>query len=235
MNDPPSRTRGRRECRAPGAPAASCAKVESTRVRNHGHAGITRHSPRNGFTVSFALSPVTGLVCHRRLAEFTSAKLDTSVGASGPHDFAVRGSVSIVADTARVHRLPHPTSVTIAQTPLLRGTGWAESAGDLGVRSMTPTRGQLARRANQRAKCLAKKRDQLIALCNRSGATFLPSPLVGEGVHRRPLAAVLYRTPMLCIGYAKFATDEGLSPRRQTPHPSSRCEATLSRRRLSGT
>jgi hypothetical protein len=40
--------RGRRECRAPGAPAASCAK-KSTRVRNHGHAGITRHSPRNGF------------------------------------------------------------------------------------------------------------------------------------------------------------------------------------------
>jgi hypothetical protein len=28
---------------------------------------ITRHSPRNGFTVSFVLSPVTGLSCHRRL------------------------------------------------------------------------------------------------------------------------------------------------------------------------
>jgi len=40
-------------------------------------------------TVSFALSSVTGLVCHRRLAD-TSAKLDASVGASGPHDFAVR-------------------------------------------------------------------------------------------------------------------------------------------------
>jgi hypothetical protein len=26
---------------------------------------ITRHSPHNGFTVSFALSPVTGLCCHR--------------------------------------------------------------------------------------------------------------------------------------------------------------------------
>jgi hypothetical protein len=32
---------------------------------------------------------VTGLVCHRRLAD-TSATLDASVGASGPHDFAVR-------------------------------------------------------------------------------------------------------------------------------------------------
>src|ERR1700731_4327116 len=41
-------------------------------------------------TVSFVLSPVTGLSCHRRLAD-TPAKLDASVGASGPHDFAVRG------------------------------------------------------------------------------------------------------------------------------------------------
>jgi hypothetical protein len=40
-------------------------------------------------TVSFVLSPVTGLVCHRHLRN-TFRKLDTSVGASGPHDFAVR-------------------------------------------------------------------------------------------------------------------------------------------------
>jgi hypothetical protein len=39
MNQVRQRNRGRRECRAPDAPAASCAKVESTRVRNHGHAG----------------------------------------------------------------------------------------------------------------------------------------------------------------------------------------------------
>jgi hypothetical protein len=39
-----------------------------------------------------------------------SQRLDISVGISGPHDFAVRGSMSFVADIARVHRLPHPTS-----------------------------------------------------------------------------------------------------------------------------
>ena len=76
-----------------------------------------------------------------------STKLDASVGASGPHDFAVRGSKSFVADIARVHRIPHPTSVTIAQTPLLRGTGRARCAADLGSRSMPPSRGRLARRA----------------------------------------------------------------------------------------
>jgi hypothetical protein len=29
---------------------------------HHGHTGTTRHSPRNGFTVSFVLFPVTTLV-----------------------------------------------------------------------------------------------------------------------------------------------------------------------------
>jgi hypothetical protein len=57
--------RGRRECRAPDAPAAACAVVVSTRVSHHGHTGITRHSPRNGFNGCFVLSPVTGLSCHR--------------------------------------------------------------------------------------------------------------------------------------------------------------------------
>jgi len=32
---------------------------------SHGHTGITRHSPRNGFTVCFVLSPAIGLFCHR--------------------------------------------------------------------------------------------------------------------------------------------------------------------------
>jgi hypothetical protein len=40
-------------------------------------------------TVSSALSLVTGLCCHHRFAD-TSATLDASVGASGPHGFAVR-------------------------------------------------------------------------------------------------------------------------------------------------
>jgi hypothetical protein len=65
-------------------------------------------------TVSFVISPVIGLCCHRRLA-FT-AKLDASVEASGPHDFAVRISTFRQA-CYRVHRIPCPTSVTIAKRP----------------------------------------------------------------------------------------------------------------------
>jgi len=54
-------------------------------------------------TVSFVLSPVTGLFCHRRLrtnvlsapgwADSNIRELDASVGASGPHDFAVRSNI----------------------------------------------------------------------------------------------------------------------------------------------
>src|SRR5438477_722329 len=81
--------KGRRECRARDAPAASHAKIKK-------HTSIiTTVTPKTPgipramvLTVSFALSPVTGLCCHCRFA-FT-AKLDASVGASEPHDFAVR-------------------------------------------------------------------------------------------------------------------------------------------------
>jgi hypothetical protein len=54
-------------------------------------------------TVSFVISPVIGLSCHRHQADCgfsnpvgptkTSARLDAGVEASGPHDFAVRESI----------------------------------------------------------------------------------------------------------------------------------------------
>jgi hypothetical protein len=57
-----SENRGRRECRAHDAPAASRAMKKAHEHSHHGHTGITRHSPRNGFTAYFVLSPVTMLV-----------------------------------------------------------------------------------------------------------------------------------------------------------------------------
>ena len=47
-------------------------------------------------------------------------KLSASVGAPGPHDFAVRFS-ALVSRHQSVHRIPHPTSVTIAIRPSCRG------------------------------------------------------------------------------------------------------------------
>jgi len=45
--------------------------------------------PAQWFTAYSVLSPVTGLSCHRHRRD-TSRQLDASVGAPGPHGFAVR-------------------------------------------------------------------------------------------------------------------------------------------------
>ncbi len=101
-----------RKQRAWGMPGARCTRgracrVESTRVSHHEYTGITRHSrTRMVLTVSFALSLVTGLVCHHRRRDAKHHRqLDASVGASGPHDFAVRNKR---ARQPRRLRPPHP-------------------------------------------------------------------------------------------------------------------------------
>jgi len=67
-------------------------------------AEITRHSRTQWFTAHFVLSPAIGLFCHRRLRRLLR-KLDTSIEASGPHDFAVRLSAAR-QEHIRVHRIP---------------------------------------------------------------------------------------------------------------------------------
>jgi hypothetical protein len=68
-------------------------------------------------TASFVLSPAIGLSCHRRKRNAQAlSPLDTSVEASGPHDFAVRVGAFRQA-RIRVHRIPLPPSVTIAIRP----------------------------------------------------------------------------------------------------------------------
>jgi hypothetical protein len=109
-------------------PGAQCARsracsVESTRVSHRRSPESPGIPARNGFNGYFVLSPVIGLVCHRHLARLL-ARLDASVEASGPHDFAVRAS------TVRLTVLPASTasrsaSVTCA-TPLC-GTGRCDS------------------------------------------------------------------------------------------------------------
>ncbi len=101
-------------------------------------------------TAYVVLSPVTGLICHRRLrirfclspvGPTQLRELDASVGASGPHDFAVRGNISRphAVDRSQAFRQPtlrsrraqnaaastasHPASVTIMIRPSC-GVGW---------------------------------------------------------------------------------------------------------------
>ena len=113
-----SKIRGRRESRVPVAPAAACAVVESTRVSHHRFTGTPGLPCAMVLTAYFALSLATGLCCHHRPCDAKHHhELDASVGASGPHDFAVRAPCHSSFDIACVHRIPRPTSVTIAKRP----------------------------------------------------------------------------------------------------------------------
>jgi hypothetical protein len=99
--------KGAGKSRVPAAPAASRAKLSQAHERSHrGFTGVTRPSPAMVLTAYFVLSPVTGLFCHRHPADF-SAKLDTSVGAPGPHDFTVR--ISIIRPALACLTLPRPS------------------------------------------------------------------------------------------------------------------------------
>jgi hypothetical protein len=130
-----SRNRGRGECRVPDAPAASRAKkTKHTSVVTARFTGETRHSrTRMVLTVSFALSSVTGLSCHRHPQE--ALLLENLTPASGRQDHTTSPSAlaPLVSRRRRVHRIPHPTSVTIAIRPSCEA-GRAKDAGDLGFR-----------------------------------------------------------------------------------------------------
>jgi hypothetical protein len=112
--------------RAQGMPGARCARSLACEVKEHTSVvtTVTPVSPGIPYamvlTVSSALSPVIGLYCHRHFWN-CFRKLDAGVEASGPHDFTVRLSTFRQA-RCRVHRIPFPTSVTIAKRPLF-GTG----------------------------------------------------------------------------------------------------------------
>jgi hypothetical protein len=110
------------------APAAARGVIGSTRVSHHGHTGITRHSPRNGFNSLFRALPGDRAFLPPSLAEVAFRQLDASVGASGPRDFAVRSqhrpSSALPASTAS-----RPYVRDVAQRP----SEWGGTARDMQV------------------------------------------------------------------------------------------------------
>ena len=86
----PSPKKGRRESRALTAPAAWGATKTSPPVSPPRVQPVTPASPRNGLTVCFVLSPVSGVYCHRCRTRYETGWIDATVAAPGPHDFAVR-------------------------------------------------------------------------------------------------------------------------------------------------
>src|ERR1700685_3843533 len=85
-------------------------------------------------TVSFVLSLVTGLVCHHR-QRIVFRQLDASVGASGPHDFAVRLSA---VRQRHYQRPPHPALYVRddRETPLERRRDSSRYTTDLALRKI---------------------------------------------------------------------------------------------------
>src|ERR1700730_1306726 len=96
-------------------------------------------------TAYFVLSPVIGLVCHRRLrieaclhpvGPTCLRKLDAGVEGSGPHDFSVRGSHPSSTRPVLAHgntALPSPrapnAAASTASRPNVRDDGQRPSSG----------------------------------------------------------------------------------------------------------
>jgi hypothetical protein len=86
------------------------------------HSGRTGNHPASPHAVVYGLyvlSPEIGLCCLRRLRKLPSNRLDASVEASGPYDFAVRVSAAR-QEHIRVHRIP-PRVRDDRDTPLQVG------------------------------------------------------------------------------------------------------------------
>jgi hypothetical protein len=120
-------SRGSRECRALCRTRSLVRKEKSTRVSHHRSAETIRHSLRDGFTVSFVVSPETGLCCLRRWrdAYASSASL---IPASGYQNATTSPSAHSRVRLAHDKRPSHPASNVRddRDTPLLVGAGWAE-------------------------------------------------------------------------------------------------------------
>src|SRR5665213_311602 len=96
---------------------------KTMRTRAYRSSGNTPAFPAQWFYGLYVLSLVTGLSCHHRpRGALASQGLDASVGASGPHAFAVRTNAARLATFTRPPQ-PAPTLVTLANAPLSERDG----------------------------------------------------------------------------------------------------------------
>jgi hypothetical protein len=102
-------------------PGAQCARSLAGRKTSrtsssshHGHTGTTRHSPRNGFTVSFVLSPVIRIWLTPSSADNSTNLTPTS----RRQDHTTSPSASaLFVNSASASTASRPASVTIAIRP----------------------------------------------------------------------------------------------------------------------
>jgi hypothetical protein len=118
-----SSVRGRRECRAPMAPAAPRAKNESTQISPPQVHRTSRHSLRDGVTASFVLSPAIGLF----VAVVGGCFADV-MPASRHQDHTTSPSAFIIARQSMRQRPSHPAPNVRddREAPSLEGRGTRE-------------------------------------------------------------------------------------------------------------
>ena len=115
----PSDQRGRRECRMRVAPVAACATKKHRRQQLQVHRN-SRHSLRNGFNGVLralpgdrAFLPPSSVGRTTNLAPVSGRQNHTT----SPSAKALFVRAMIALQRSRVHRIPFPTSVTIASRP----------------------------------------------------------------------------------------------------------------------
>ena len=148
---PSSGIRGRRECRALGAPAASGANEKSTPSKSTTVTPETPGIPRAMvLTVSFVVSPENRACCLRRRSQCRSI-VACLIPASGYQDATTSPSATraFVSCACCVHRIPCPTFCDDRETPLMRAEDARKNARDLPDITSEKVCGELTRRANQ--------------------------------------------------------------------------------------
>jgi hypothetical protein len=126
---------GNAECFAHPQPCVR--RIKAHKSSHHRFAETTPAFPaRMVLTVSFVVSPETGLYCLRHPREALACwGFDTSVGVSGRYDFAVRDTrLRLMRDPRPPH--PAPNVRDDREAPLLSSAGWREDEGDLRSRSI---------------------------------------------------------------------------------------------------
>ena len=119
--------------RAQGRPGARCTRGlvcnvhKEKRTRAYRFSGNTPAFPAQWFYGLYrALPGDRAFLSPSLLRSVSFLKLDTSIGVSGPHDFAVRFSAALVSRACRVHRIPPRVRDDRAYAPLVGrdGASW---------------------------------------------------------------------------------------------------------------
>jgi hypothetical protein len=150
--------------------AAPMVRVQQKSTRqNHRFSRSSRHSLRNGFNGLYrALPGETGLCCHRRFASSRKAR-HLHRGARTTRLRRPRHVVRLT--TRRVHRIPLPTSVTIAKRPSC-GCGTRGSMVLICPTAQQKSLRHLGTTGNLRMRCMRTELSMSAAFGNSSRQEF---------------------------------------------------------------